>query len=253
MSECPPRRGTRDVTRSGGFSGGPRCPDIGKWRAGSECGTGDLPQRYPGRGPIRISWHFEWLKERQPNPRPLLTQPLYQRHRSISIFSFLLSTVALGRLCPDGLPAAPPRDPRSSVADNAGLNLHPPRFSFTPSGFGTLAMKREKRKGEKRWGGGGAGGWGRREEASMWSIPAEILGEQLLCVWDTGLDWVSRQTAGLKRGFLLAASRRPQTPKFSSWQLPSFRVVGETQVTPTISDPRGLWTRLVDGVDWLPW
>lgn len=41
-------------------------------------------------GPIQISWHFEWLKEWQLNTLPLLTQPLYQRHRSISIFSFLL-------------------------------------------------------------------------------------------------------------------------------------------------------------------
>lgn len=41
-------------------------------------------------GPIPISWHFEWLKEWQPNPLPPLTQPLYQRHRSVSIFSFLL-------------------------------------------------------------------------------------------------------------------------------------------------------------------
>lgn len=44
----------------------------------------------PAGAPIRISWHFEWLKEWQLNPRPLLTQPLSQRHRSISIFSFLL-------------------------------------------------------------------------------------------------------------------------------------------------------------------
>ena len=72
--------------------------------------------------------------------------------------------MVLGQLCPDGLPVAPPWDPRSSVADNAGLNLHPPPFSFTSSGSGTLEMKKEKRK--KRRGGVGVGG-GRREEASI--------------------------------------------------------------------------------------
>lgn len=43
---------------------------IGKSSPGSECGTGDLPERYPSFALILIGWHFSGPKEWQPNPVP---------------------------------------------------------------------------------------------------------------------------------------------------------------------------------------
>lgn len=113
--------------------------------------------KIPRAGPIPIGWHFEWLKEWQLNPLPPRPSPCTNAIDQFLFFPFFCKQWRWGRSARMARPRAPPRDPRSSEADNRELEFALTPVSFTGSSPGTSEMKRG-RKGKREGVGPGGGG-----------------------------------------------------------------------------------------------